>query len=171
MTDDPDRTWKWAFRKGYGRSPRGDELDRYRYWHGISRRISFDAAGPWQTWPSKPIPPDAVVPEPARCPRPSRPRFTVTLRTEERRDVVKAEPTPKPATTSPRGEVPAKRRGRPPRVQQARALLRQHLADGPRPGTEIEAAAQAAEIPKRELLAACDGLDVRSQRGQWWLPG
>jgi hypothetical protein len=55
-------------------------------------------------------------------------------------------------------------------VQQARALLQERLADGPRPGTEIEAAAQAAEIPKRELLTACDALDVRSQRGQWWLP-
>jgi hypothetical protein len=63
-----------------------------------------------------------------------------------------------------------KRRGRPPRVQQARALLQERLADGPRPGTEIEAAAQAAEITKRELLTACDALDVRSQRGQWWLP-
>jgi hypothetical protein len=36
--------------------------------------------------------------------------------------------------------------------------------------SKIEAAAQAAEIPKRELLAACDRLDVRTQRGQWWLP-
>jgi hypothetical protein len=29
---------------------------------------------------------------------------------------------------------------------------------------------QAAEIPKRSLLAATDALDVRTQRGQWWLP-
>jgi hypothetical protein len=50
-------------------------------------------------------------------------------------------------------------------------LLQAQLADGPRSGAEIEAAAQAAEIPKHELLAACDGLNVRAQRGQWWLPG
>jgi hypothetical protein len=69
-------------------------------------------------------------------------------------------------------EAPSRKRlGPPPMVRQARALLRKQLADGPRPGTEIEAAAEAAEIPKRELLAACDGLDVRTQRGQWRLPG
>jgi hypothetical protein len=65
---------------------------------------------------------------------------------------------------------PRKRRGRPPRVRQARELLQEQLADGPKPGAEIEAAAEAAEIPKRELLTACDRLDVRTQRGQWWLP-
>jgi hypothetical protein len=53
----------------------------------------------------------------------------------------------------------------------ARALLQEQLADGPKPGALVEAAAQAAEIPKRELLTACDGLDVRTRRGQWWLPG
>jgi len=62
MIADEQRIWRWAFRKGYGRAPRGDELDRYRYWHGVSRRISFDASGPWQIWPAKPIPPDAVEP-------------------------------------------------------------------------------------------------------------
>jgi hypothetical protein len=49
-------------------------------------------------------------------------------------------------------------------------LLQRQLADGPKPGALVEAAAQAAEIPKRELLAAADVLGVRTQRGQWWLP-
>jgi hypothetical protein len=43
---------------------------------------------------------------------------------------------------------------------------------GPKPGrASVEAAAQAAAIPKRDLLAVTDALDVRTQRGQWWLLG
>jgi hypothetical protein len=34
-----------------------------------------------------------------------------------------------------------------------------------------KAAAEAAEIPERSLIAAADALGVRTQRGQWWLPG
>jgi hypothetical protein len=45
------------------------------------------------------------------------------------------------------------------------------LRGGPKPGAIVEAAAKAAEIPERSLLAATDALDVRTQRGQWWLPG
>jgi hypothetical protein len=41
----------------------------------------------------------------------------------------------------------------------------EQLANGPKPGVEIEAAAKAAEIPV--IVAA----DVRAQRGQWWLQG
>ena len=44
----------------------------------------------------------------------------------------------------------------------------EQLANGPKPGVEIEAAAKAAEIPERALIVAAD---VRTQRGQWWLPG
>jgi hypothetical protein len=44
----------------------------------------------------------------------------------------------------------------------ARALLREQLADGPKPVTTIEAAAQAAEIPKRELIAAANARGVRT---------
>jgi hypothetical protein len=65
---------------------------------------------------------------------------------------------------------PRKRRSRPPRIQQARALLREQLTGGPKPGALVEAAAKAAEIPKRELLAAADALGVRCRRGRWWLP-
>jgi hypothetical protein len=46
----------------------------------------------------------------------------------------------------------------------------EQLADGPKPGTEIEAAAKAAAIPERSLIRATDKLNVRTQRGQWWLP-
>jgi hypothetical protein len=39
--------------------------------------------------------------------------------------------------------------------------------DGPKPGTLVEAAAAAAAISERSLIAAADQLGVRSQRGQW----
>jgi hypothetical protein len=32
-------------------------------------------------------------------------------------------------------------------------------------------AAEAAKISERTLIAAAERLDVRTQRGQWWLPG
>jgi len=47
---------------------------------------------------------------------------------------------------------------------------RRHLAGVPKPGAPIEAAAEAAEIPERSLIAASSVLGVRAQRGQWWLP-
>jgi inorganic triphosphatase YgiF len=49
--------------------------------------------------------------------------------------------------------------------------LQEKLANGPQPGAEIEAAAKAADIPERWLIAAASALRVRPQRGQWWLPG
>jgi hypothetical protein len=46
----------------------------------------------------------------------------------------------------------------------AHMFLREQLADGPRPGTQIEAAAQAAEIPARSLISAAPALgDVCSR--------
>ena len=58
----------------------------------------------------------------------------------------------------------------PPEQRRARALLRQELKDGPKPGAQVEAAAAAAGLAKRGLLAATDALDVRCRQGQWWLP-
>lgn len=55
--------------------------------------------------------------------------------------------------------------------KRAQALVFEELANGPKPGAKIEAAAQAAEISERALIAAADVLGVRTQRGQWWLPG
>jgi hypothetical protein len=49
--------------------------------------------------------------------------------------------------------------------------LQEQLGDGPKPGAVVEAAALKASIPERALLSACDGLDVRTQRGVWRLPG
>jgi hypothetical protein len=49
--------------------------------------------------------------------------------------------------------------------------LREHLADGPTRGELIVVAAAAAEIPERSLIGAADVLGVRTQRGQWWIPG
>jgi hypothetical protein len=51
------------------------------------------------------------------------------------------------------------------------ALLREQLAHGPKRGELVEAAAAAAEIPKRSLIDATDDLGVRTRRGAWWLPG
>jgi hypothetical protein len=65
---------------------------------------------------------------------------------------------------------PPRRCGRPPRVQQAQALLRAQLANGPKSGFQIEAAAEKADIAKAELIRATDALGVRCRRGQWWLP-
>jgi hypothetical protein len=48
---DEDACWRWAFKKAYGRRPRGEELTRYQYWHCISRRDGFDVSGPWESWP------------------------------------------------------------------------------------------------------------------------
>jgi hypothetical protein len=83
------------------------------------------------------------------------PPATPASASERRRDVVRAEPTPKPA---------------PGVSKRARELLRAQLADGPRPASQIEAAAEAANIPERTLIAAASVLGVRTQRGQWWLP-
>jgi hypothetical protein len=55
--------------------------------------------------------------------------------------------------------------------ERAQALVREQLANGPKPGSHVEAAAEAAEIPARSLIAAADALGVRTQRAQWWLPG
>jgi hypothetical protein len=55
-------------------------------------------------------------------------------------------------------------------LAQARELVREHLKHGPAPGAAIEAAAQAAAIPKPALIAAAEALGVRTKRGEWWLP-
>jgi hypothetical protein len=55
--------------------------------------------------------------------------------------------------------------------QRAQALVREQLANGPRLESQIEAAAEAAEIPPRSLIAAADALGERCRQGQWWLPG
>jgi hypothetical protein len=78
------------------------------------------------------------------------------------------------STGKPRRDRGARvRRAPKPSPETARAceLLHEQLKHGPRPAAEIEAAAQAAEIPKRVLIAATDELGVRSKRGEWRLPG
>jgi hypothetical protein len=77
------------------------------------------------------------------------------------------------ATSTPAPRVSRARQKRLPRPdvsQRARALVRQQLANGPKPGAQVEAAAEAAEIPERSLIRAADALGVRTQRGQWWMP-
>jgi hypothetical protein len=66
---------------------------------------------------------------------------------------------------------PAPRSERRRASERAQRLLLDQLANGPKPGALIEAAAEAAEISERALVAAADVLGVRTQKGQWWLPG
>jgi hypothetical protein len=54
--------------------------------------------------------------------------------------------------------------------RKARTLLREKLRRGPKPEAEIAQALNAAEIDRRDVLAACDDLGVLSCRGQWRLP-
>jgi hypothetical protein len=58
----------------------------------------------------------------------------------------------------------------PARAKRARALVREQLKHGPRPGAQIEAAALAADIPQPVLLVVTDELGVRTKRGEWRLP-
>jgi hypothetical protein len=50
-------------------------------------------------------------------------------------------------------------------------LVREQLADGPKPESTVMAAAHLAEIPERSLIAAASALGVRTPRGQWRIPG
>ena len=59
-------------------------------------------------------------------------------------------------------------RGRP--SMRAQALVREQLANGPRRGEDVQAAAHLADISERSLIAAASSLGVRSRKGQWWLP-
>jgi hypothetical protein len=76
-----------------------------------------------------------------------------------------------PAANEKRRDRPHQRRGGDPRGAPARTLLRGQLASGPKPGAQIETAAEALDIPPRSLIAAADALGVRCRRGEWWLPG
>jgi len=50
-------------------------------------------------------------------------------------------------------------------------LLRHLLANGPKHGDHIEAAADAAaDTSEHALIAAADTLGVRTKNGQWRLP-
>jgi hypothetical protein len=55
--------------------------------------------------------------------------------------------------------------------ERAERCLREQLANGPALGECVKAAAAAAKVSERFLIAAADALGVRTQRGQWWLPG
>jgi type IV secretory pathway VirB10-like protein len=73
---DPDEITRWVLLKEYRlRRPTPEQISQYRYWHHVSRTRGFDVAGPWERWPWKPIPPDAVadVPAPAAPPAPMTP--------------------------------------------------------------------------------------------------
>jgi hypothetical protein len=83
----------------------------------------------------------------------------------------KSEPT-SILTGKPVQSAPKRRRTEPKREPlsetkaRARELLHKQLARGARPGAQIEAAVQAAEIPERVLIAAADALRVRTRKGQ-----
>jgi hypothetical protein len=166
-----DAACKWAFRKTFRRRPTPDELRDYKLALDERDRLGLNDALPIFSRLRSEA--EAVRPKRRRKAPQRAERALGPVSSEPSSQAVKMEvsvPIPEPKLTDP--EAPSrKRRDRPPTVQLARALLQEQLADGPKPGALVEAAAQAAEIPKRELLTACDGLDVRARRGQWWLPG
>ena len=92
-------------------------------------------------------------------------------RDEASETAIASEPASKPeAEPAAVGRAPRRgSRGRP--SKRAQALVREQLKHGPKPGAEIEAAAEAAAIPKRALIAATDALGVVTKRGEWRLPG
>jgi hypothetical protein len=58
-----------------------------------------------------------------------------------------------------------------PRVKErAERCSREQLANGPRCGEHVIAAAAEADFSERSLIAADERLGVRCRRGQWWLP-
>jgi hypothetical protein len=69
-------------------------------------------------------------------------------------------------------EKPAAGNGRPGVKERAEAFVCEQLANGPRYGELVKRdAAEYAKISERTLIAAAERLGVRTQRGNWWLPG
>jgi hypothetical protein len=183
MTTDK-RAWVWAFKRAYGHRPTAEQLTRYRYWHLVSRQHGFAASGPWEAWPAKPLPPDAIKYMPASVPAP---KAQVRWSRSEcwRASVAVAANALSVVTVDGRWQLPGKNvpiskpPEAPPAVRtkeeraaliKARALLRKQLKDGPRSGRAVEIAAVEQGLA-RVLIAAADDLGVRTRRGQWWLPG
>jgi cytosine/adenosine deaminase-related metal-dependent hydrolase len=55
--------------------------------------------------------------------------------------------------------------------ERAERCLREQLANGPRYGEHVIAAAAEVDVSERTLIAAAERLGVRCRRGEWWLPG
>jgi hypothetical protein len=153
---DADEITRWVIRKSYGvRRPSPDQIARYRHWHAISRGPGgFTESGPWERWLARLIPPDAVE------------------------DVQASATLPPETPTTPEHELkqpapPKRRRGRPrPRVrirERAETMVREQLANGPRYGEFVIAAAAEVAVSERSLIAAADRLGVRCRWGVCWL--
>jgi hypothetical protein len=68
-----------------------------------------------------------------------------------------------------------RRSAQPRRVSEKAQELVEQLANAPKRAEPIErradcGRAQAAAIPERPLIALASVLEVRTQRGRWWLP-
>jgi hypothetical protein len=89
---------------------------------------------------------------------------------EPSKTAIASEPPSKPEAEPEAVEHVVRRewRGRP--SKRAKALVREQLADGPKPGEDVRAAAHLADISERSLIAAASALGVRTRKGQWWLP-
>jgi hypothetical protein len=87
------------------------------------------------------------------------------------------EPSASPAASPPEPEPPqpepSSGHASPPAraKERAEAFVREQLANGPAPSECVKAAAAEAKVSERFLIAAAERLGVRTQRGQWWLPG
>jgi hypothetical protein len=169
---DDDASWRWGFTYVYGREPAKAELATYKHQRPLEIWRSFNPAWLSPEAIAALAAADAVTaPQVESAPPESAPALADKVTAEENLAPHDAAETShvqirKPSVVRKNGQQKAhtpKRRGRSPKVEQARALLHDQLANGPRPG--------ALPNPQAPLLAAIDALGVLTQRGQWWLPG
>jgi hypothetical protein len=157
-----DAACRWAFKRTYGRKPAPDELRDYQLALAERDRLGLPDARPIYAR----LRSEAGA-APAKAPRRRRVLEGGSDRLSQNGHVDSA-----PACIEDQPPSPKRRGGMPKgSAERARAFLHDQLVEGPKPGAEIEAAAQEAAIPERSLLAATDALGVRTQCGQWWLPG
>lgn len=197
MVDQPggerDRILRWVFRRVFGRRPRGDELQDYAHAIVERDRLGLDNALPIFEQLRRargkvaPLPIDpaawrspvtinsanfADLPESA----PDRSRqdgevgsAQASAEVAGKNDLSKNEKSfPVPASSP---ESPPAGTARLSAPKRAEAIVREQLANGPVPGDLVKAVAAEAKVSERFLIAAAERLGVRSQRGQWWLPG
>jgi hypothetical protein len=206
--DYDDRILRWVLRKAYGiRKAKPDQIRRYQFWHRLSRTVGLDAAGPWECWPAKPIPPDAIESEQPFTPGSAEPEKVRESVAEPsvangqgssiasqappllacdapEQQMVEGEEKSVPLSaqiseTNGNGEshnVAAREankagNGRPRAKERAEAVVRERLANGAVSGESIKAAAAAAKVSERTLIAAAERLNVRCWKGMWFLPG
>jgi hypothetical protein len=180
-----DAGCRWAFRKTFRRSPTPDELRDYKLALDERDRLGLNDALPIfsrlrnEAGLARPehrrkVAVTVVEPNASPAAPPPEPESPQTeppvLAPDEKAEVENDHP---PAHLAPNeAKVGAGRpagNGRPRAPERAERCLRELLADGPRHGEHVIAAAAEVDVSERTLIAAAERLGVRSQRGQWRL--